>query len=124
MKLIKEATPWSTQHKMDTACNDFISATITQALWGKHPVTIYRENSPHGANMTVPLTVKLLEDKEGQVTTETAITLADIEFLTEYTYNRDTVGGDEDKVHERTENGISKHNYYPYIRNNITVCFL
>lgn len=100
MKLIKEATPWSTQHKMDAACNDFISATITQGLWGKPPVTIYRENSLHGASMTVPLTVKLLEDKEGQVTTETAITLAGNEFLTEYTYKRDAVGGDEDKVHE------------------------
>ncbi|CAM4735030.1 unnamed protein product [Leuciscus chuanchicus] len=35
VKLIKKATPRSTQHKMDAACNDFISATITQGLWGK-----------------------------------------------------------------------------------------
>lgn len=38
--------------------------------------------SLHGANMAVPLTVKLLEDKEGQVTTKTATALADNGFLT------------------------------------------
>lgn len=48
--------------------------------------------------MTVPLTVKLLEDNEGQVTetafiTETAIALADSEFLT----IRVVVAVDEDK---------------------------
>ncbi len=80
MKLIKLATPLSTRPKMDAACNDFIWATITQGLWGRPPVTIYQENSLHGA---VPLTVKLLvEDKEGQVTTETSVALADYEFLT------------------------------------------
>lgn len=43
--------------------------------------------------MTVPLTVKLLEDNEGQVTTETAIALADSAFLT----IRVVVAVDEDK---------------------------
>lgn len=43
----------------------------------KAPVIIYRENILRGANMTLPLTFKLLEeDKEGQVTTKTAVALA------------------------------------------------
>lgn len=80
MKLIKQATLWSTLPKMDAGCNDFIWATITQGLWGRTPVTIYQENSLHGA---VPLTAKLLvEDKEGQVTTGTSVALTDNEFLT------------------------------------------